>query len=148
MWNKRPLYIGSLLMVALALTGCSSKDDVIPQSDVESEAILDAAMGGGKEARDYRIMTTPQMAGVQPDVDVYELHNSPKPRYQMLPNPTIYIFTPAHLTGKTRSPVPAYITETKMFDRDEYALPGELYPMNAPRYQKGKAVADGMTYQD
>jgi conjugative transfer region lipoprotein (TIGR03751 family) len=144
----RSIAWGSLLITALVLAGCSSKDAVIPESNIKSEDILDAAMGGGKEARDYRIMTTPQMAGVQPDVNVYELHNAPKPRYQTLPNPTLFIFVPAHLTGKARSPVPAYITETKMFDRDEYALPGELYPMSDPRYKKGQAVANDMTYQN
>lgn len=132
----------------VAVTGCSSKDNVIPHSDITSEQILDKAMGGGPEARDYRIMTTPQMAGIQPDLDVYTLHNSPKPRYQLLPNPILYMFVPAHLSGKGRAPVPAYISETHMFDRDEYALPGELYPMNDPRYQSSKDATNKMTYEE
>lgn len=136
----------AVLISLLVLGGCSSKERIIPTSDVSAEQVLDATMGGGH--RDYRIMTTPAMAGVQPDLDVYELHNSPKPRYQLLPNPTLYIFVPAHITGHSRMPVPAYITETKMFDRDEYAMPGELYPMQDARYQAGSRVTDNMTYQD
>lgn len=136
----------AVLISLLVLGGCSSKERIIPTSDVSAEQVLDATMGGGQ--RDYRIMTTPAMAGVQPDLDVYELHNSPKPRYQLLPNPTLYIFVPAHISGNSRMPVPAYITETKMFDRDEYALPGELYPMQDARYQAGTNVTDNMTYQD
>lgn len=136
------------VLISTSLVGCASKDDVIPKSDITAEMVFDQTMGGGPAARDYRIMTTPQMAGVQPELDVYELHNAPKPRYQLLPNPTLFIFVPAHLSGKGRSPVPAYITETKMFDREEYALPGELYPLKDQRYSAGQGVADNMTYQD
>lgn len=136
----------AVLISSVALMGCSSKDRVIPPSDVTSEQVLDNTMGDGQ--RDYRIMTSPQIAGVQPDMDVYELHNSPKPRYRTLPNPTLYIFVPAHLSGGSRMPVPAYITETHMFGRDEYALPGELYPMQDARYSAGQKAADKMTYKD
>lgn len=137
-----------VLISSIGIAGCSSKDSVIPPSDVTAEQVLDATMGGGKADRDYRIMTTPQLSGVQPDVNVYELHNSPKPRYRTLPNPTLYIFVAPHLTGKGRSPIPAYVTETKMFDRDEYALPGEVYPMNDARYKSGQTAADNLNYKD
>lgn len=136
----------AVLISLSALVGCSSKDRVIPPSEVSAEEVLDNTMGDGQ--RDYRIMTSPQIAGVQPDMDVYELHNSPKPRYQTLPNPKLYIFIPAHLSGQSRMPVPAYISETHMFDRDEYALPGELYPLQDARYSAGQKAADHMTYQD
>ncbi len=146
MFNKRITTATIVVLINGVLAGCASKEDVIPKSDITAEMVFDQTMGGGAGARDYRIMTTPQMAGVQPEIDVYELHNSPKPRYQVLPNPTLYIFVPAHLTGKGRSPVPAYITETKMFERDEYALPGELYPLMDVRYDQSTVAADNQNY--
>lgn len=148
MFKQPTVTVAIAVLISLSMAGCSSKDDIIPQSDITAEMVFDQTMGGGTGARDYRIMTTPQMAGVQPDIDVYQLHDAPKPRYQLLPNPTLFIFVPAHLTGKGRSPVPAYITETKMFDREEYALPGELYPLQDARYGQSQAIADNQKYRD
>nr|PMH64577.1 hypothetical protein BCU62_15350 [Enterovibrio norvegicus] len=49
-----------------------------------------------------------------------------RPQFKKLPNPTLYIYTPPKLSEESRLPIPAWMTEFKMFDRDEYALPGEL----------------------
>lgn len=47
--------------------------------------------------------------------------------FPMLPNPQIVIYVPPHFTGKGR-PIPGYTTATKMYDKDEYAMPGEWIP--------------------
>ena len=42
-----------------------------------------------------------------------------------LPNPDIYIYVPPHLATKERIPVPGYTTAVPLYERVEYALPGE-----------------------
>ena len=45
--------------------------------------------------------------------------------FPRLPNPDIYIYVPAHLAAELRVPVPGYTTAVPLYDRVEYALPGE-----------------------
>ena len=44
--------------------------------------------------------------------------------FPVLPNPQLVIYVYPHFTGKGR-PVPGYSTVTRMYDRVEYAMPGE-----------------------
>ena len=50
--------------------------------------------------------------------------------FPRLPNPDVYIYVPAHLATELRIPVPGYTTAVPLYDRVEYALPGEA---EAPR---------------
>ena len=45
--------------------------------------------------------------------------------FPRLPNPDVYIYVPAHLATELRVPVPGYTTAVPLYDRVEYALPGE-----------------------
>ena len=45
--------------------------------------------------------------------------------FPRLPNPDIFIYVPAHLATELRIPVPGYTTAVPLYDRVEYALPGE-----------------------
>lgn len=47
--------------------------------------------------------------------------------FPLLPNPQLVLYVYPHLTSKGR-PVPGYTTVFRMYDRDEYALPGEWIP--------------------
>ena len=46
--------------------------------------------------------------------------------FPRLPNPAIYIYVPPHLATEARLPVPGYATAVPLYDRVEYALPGEM----------------------
>jgi len=45
--------------------------------------------------------------------------------FPRLPNPDVFIYVPAHLATALRIPVPDYTTAVPLYDRVEYALPGE-----------------------
>ena len=45
--------------------------------------------------------------------------------FPRLPNPDIYIYVPPHLATAERIPVPGYTTAVPLYERVEYALPGE-----------------------
>ena len=45
--------------------------------------------------------------------------------FPRLPNPDIYIHVPPHLATEERIPVPGYTTTVPLYERVEYALPGE-----------------------
>ena len=46
--------------------------------------------------------------------------------FPRLPNPDIYIYVPPHLATASRLPVPGYTTAVPLYERVEYALPGEM----------------------
>ncbi len=47
--------------------------------------------------------------------------------FPVLPNPQIVMYVYPHLTEKGR-PVPGYATAFRLYDKDEYAMPGEWIP--------------------
>lgn len=51
--------------------------------------------------------------------------------FPTLPNPTLVMYVDPHLT-EDGHPVPGYTTAFPMFERAEYALPGEAAPLPAP----------------
>ena len=46
--------------------------------------------------------------------------------FPRLPNPDVYIHVLPHLATEERVPVPGYTTAVPLYERVEYALPGEL----------------------
>ena len=113
----------STAVIALLISACASKESVIPQPEHTMQTLYHQSSGG--QQQNLRLLTS--SAATQDDVNVnaYVLHDSPRADFQLLPNPTLFMFVQTHLTADG-SPVPGYITEFKMFERDEYALPGEV----------------------
>ncbi|MDN2483944.1 hypothetical protein [Vibrio agarivorans] len=124
------------------LAGCSSnrvktqeelyQDSVIPQSQRDMKQIYDERSSAGTETNGQVITSDGYMVNkrVATDEEVsvnpYVLNNTAKADFRLLPNPTIYIFFMPSLTRDDRMPRPAWMSEFKLYDRDEYALPGEV----------------------
>ena len=62
--------------------------------------------------------------------------------FPRLPNPDVYIYVPAHLATELRIPVPGYTTAVPLYDRVEYALPGESDAVRSPSEAPPGAIAD------
>ena len=68
--------------------------------------------------------------------------------FPRLPNPDIYIHVLPHLATDERVPVPGYTTAVPLYERVEYALPGELeraVRLLEPGSDAQPARADGTT---
>ena len=46
--------------------------------------------------------------------------------FPRLPNPSLVMYVFPHLAGAERTPVPGYATTFPLYERVEYALPGEV----------------------
>ena len=46
--------------------------------------------------------------------------------FPRLPNPSLVMYVFPHLAGQARTPVPGYATTFSLYERVEYALPGEV----------------------
>lgn len=62
---------------------------------------------------------------------VREAYNELDVHFPRLPNPALVMYVFPHLAGEARVPVPGYATTFPLYERVEYALPGEA-PVRPP----------------
>ncbi|WP_199438341.1 hypothetical protein [Vibrio owensii] len=125
----RILKAAGIVLALFALVGCTSgsvKNRIIPESEktlkeVYSDKINVSASIEGLTA--LKRKPTQEELGFDP----YLQTGADKVKYRKIPNPTLFIYFPPSVSGDSRMPTPGWMTEIKMYDRDEYALPGESY---------------------
>ncbi|PLX61424.1 TIGR03751 family conjugal transfer lipoprotein [Sedimenticola selenatireducens] len=130
--HKPSILITVLGWISLVLGGCAStKDAVLPQDGPSMQTIYQQhiqEMG----ARDP--LTLHETLGGSPVVDADgSLHGYTREAYDeidvifpRLPNPTLVMYLFPHLAGEESAPVPGYVTTFPLYERIEYALPGEV----------------------
>ena len=120
------------LLPLLLLGGCAStKEAVLPQDGPSMRAIYDAHVVE-MAAQDPSVLREALgCRGVRPgegDLAGYsrEAFNELDVRFPRLPNPSLVMYVFPHLAGPEGTPVPGYATTFPMYERVEYALPGEV----------------------
>ncbi len=131
----RPL---AFVWTLVALSACSSLEDQIPQDGPDMEAVYNAYTTG--DTGGYGGADRASSAGVEPATHRALIETSPalmssytrdasnelEGLFKTHPNPTLFMYTRPHLVGRDGIPVPGYTTQFKMFNRDHFALPGEV----------------------
>ena len=129
--RKPSTLIAALGLTSLVLGGCAStKDAVLPQDGPPMKTIYEQhiqEMG----ARDP--LAVREALGNRPIVDgegslhgyTREAHNEIDTIFPRLPNPSLVMYVFPHLASDEQVPVPGYVTTFPMYERVEYALPGE-----------------------
>ena len=124
--------IVTIAWISLALGGCAStKESVLPQDGPSMKAIYDAHFEG--IGADDPLAVRREL-GTRPlgddDVDLAGYSRTARTEletiFPRLPNPTLVMYVFPHLAGSERVPVPGYATTFTLYERVEYALPGEL----------------------
>lgn len=125
----------ALLAMALLLGGCAtSKEELLPHDDRSMLDIWNSETGGGSarqllDAR--RALRRPlSAADVQaaPAVQTGYTRTAANEIYRQfhrLPNPDLLMYVFPHLAGSDPVPVPGYTTLFPLYQRVQYALPGE-----------------------
>ncbi len=124
------------LALATALGGCAtSKDALLVRGDRTMRDIWDAQTAG--QAAPSRLMEARQQ--LRRPLDSAEqharhtaqhaytrtAHNEIQRQFARLPNPDLLMFVFPHLAGADPVPVPGYTTVFPLYQRVQYALPGE-----------------------
>ncbi|MGE0116226.1 MAG: TIGR03751 family conjugal transfer lipoprotein [Steroidobacteraceae bacterium] len=146
--NHRSLCL--IVAGCLGLTACANKQ-VLPDSGPDIQEVYERHIGGMKgaparpptdeeiEAQQKDAETGPRSAvgpavyrpvrDGQADLVDYTRHagNELDQLFPVLPNPQIVMYVFPHFTAKGR-PVPGYSTAFKMYEKEEYAMPGEWIP--------------------
>lgn len=133
----------SLSLLCAALQGCSSASpNVIPATGPDTLAVYMNHTEGGQPDAVKRSETVVdadngevsvrggrQLLDKERDLAGYTRNaaNEIDALFPRLPNPELVIYVFPHINGKGR-PIPGYSTSFLMYEKDEYALPGEVAP--------------------
>ena len=131
-YSISPIVWISLLLPLWLLGGCAgTKDAVLPQDGPPMQAIYNAHLRD-MGARDPTVVrgalgNRPINSGDE-DLHGYtrEAFTELDITFPRLPNPTLVLYVFPHLAGTERTPVPGYTTTFPLYERVEYALPGEV----------------------
>ena len=120
------------LLALLLLGGCAStKEAVLPQDGPSMRAIYDAhvvEMAAQDPSVVREALGCRGVSAGEADLAGYsrEAFNELDVTFPRLPNPSLVMYVFPHLAGPERTPVPGYATTFPMYERIEYALPGEV----------------------
>ena len=124
----------ALLAMALLLGGCAtSKEELLPHNNRIMLDIWNVETGGGaRQLLDARqaLRRPLSAADVQaaPAVQARYTRTAANEIYRQfhrLPNPDLLMYVFPHLAGSDPVPVPGYTTLFPLYQRVQYALPGE-----------------------
>jgi len=134
-WNWiKPLM---LVVAATALVGCAThKDKLLPHNDSTMQDIWQRVDGGNQtvtrqllDARQslHRPLTDAdgQAAPAEQMQYTRTAENEIYRQFQRLPNPDLVMYVFPHLTGTEAVPVTGYTTVFPLYQRVQYAMPGE-----------------------
>jgi len=128
---QNPLILISALGL-ISLAGCAStKEAVLPQ---DGPSMKDIYQGHIQEMNAQDPLSIRQELGNRPiltgDTSLHgytrDAANEIDAIFPRLPNPTLVMYVFPHLAGEESVPVPGYATAFPMYERTEYALPGEV----------------------
>lgn len=121
------------LALTSALAGCTDKAAVLPPEAPTIEAIYAEHFRGdtgadpesARDAQQRPVDVHPVRGPAGAAVDAIEA------RFARLANPVLVLYVYPHLAEAERVPVPGYFTVFPLYERTEYAAPGES-PLAAP----------------
>lgn len=130
----RTLLSALTLILTSIIVGCASKDTMLPVPNQDMRQVYDSHMAGVGNGHTMDTRSTLRRPMVEEDVDLSSYvrteSNQLEAKFRHIPNPTLYMFVAPHLATENDVPIPGYLTEFKMWERDHYALPGEVSDMS------------------
>jgi len=133
-WNWIKSLILALTVVTLA--GCAtSKEKLLPHGEQTMQGIWQQNADSGNQTATRQLLDARQsLRRPLLETDTFETVQIPYTRtaaneiyrqFQRLPNPDLIMYVFPHLTGTEAVPVPGYTTIFPLYQRVQYAMPGE-----------------------
>ncbi|WP_339437584.1 TIGR03751 family conjugal transfer lipoprotein [Pseudomonas sp. EL_65y_Pfl1_R32] len=128
------LKLGAYIVISLIASGCStSKDELLPHGDNTMMDVWDqGASGSGNSTRSRQLLDArqdlrrPLEAGETDNAKfTHTAQNEIYSQFKRLPNPDLVMYVFPHLAGSDPAPIPGYTTVFPLYQRVQYAMPGE-----------------------
>lgn len=125
------IFSAILILISISfLGGCATKDSILPIPSQDMKTVYDTHMKGIGDGKLYDKRSLLRRPMIEDDVLLSDYVRTEKTqlqsKFKKIPNPTMYMFVAPHLASQSEVPIPGYLTEFKMWDRERYALPGEV----------------------
>ena len=128
------LKLGAYIVISLIASGCStSKDELLPHGDNTMMDVWDqGASGSGNSTSSRQLLDARQ--DLRRPLEAGETDNAKFTRtaqneiysqFKRLPNPDLVMYVFPHLAGSDPAPIPGYTTVFPLYQRVQYAMPGE-----------------------
>lgn len=128
------LKLGACIVISLIASGCStSKDELLPHGDNTMMDVWDqGASGSGNSTSSRQLLDARQ--DLRRPLEAGETDNAKFTRtaqneiysqFKRLPNPDLVMYVFPHLAGSDPAPIPGYTTVFPLYQRVQYAMPGE-----------------------
>lgn len=121
----------SFIAAAVLVSGCStSKEKIFPPGDTTIHDVWNKHSDGGakQELIDARSVLRRSINGSQinnQQAYTRTAANEIYSQFQRLPNPDLVMYVYPHLAGSEGAPVPGYSTVFPLYNKVQYAMPGE-----------------------
>ena len=127
-------------LILVALGGCAtSKDALLPRGDSTMLDIWNQETGGSEKHGHAGQQLLDARRGLRRPITGSDLQNAPAvnatytrnatneihSQFHRLPNPDLVMYVFPHLAGTDPAPVPGYTTVFPLYQRVQYAMPGE-----------------------
>lgn len=138
--DTRMRILVTTVLISSVVAGCAiTKDQVLPQDLRSMKTIYDEHFEN-RQKNDATVRQELQKrnsthlpkkearlwpVGVAPDHYVRSASNEIGHLFPRLRNPDLVMFIYPHLAGPEGSPIPGYATVFPMYEKEQYALPGE-----------------------
>lgn len=131
------LKLSACLTIGLLVSACSTnKDELLPHGDRTMMDVWDQGSSGSSSSssrqlldarQDLRRPLQPNQAGALDDNAKFTrtAQNEIYSQFKRLPNPDLVMYVFPHLAGSDPAPIPGYTTVFPLYQRVQYAMPGE-----------------------
>lgn len=128
------------LLVAAVLAGCTtSKEDLLPRGEHTMQQLWQQEAGDGSTGQVARRQLLDARQELRRPLTPADIEAAPmnqvrytrtaateiQRQFRRLPNPDLVMFVFPHLAGTDPVPVPGYSTVFPLYQRVQYAMPGE-----------------------
>lgn len=131
-----------MLLFTFVLSGCStSKDELLPHDDTTMLDVWNTGTGGSisitgnqtsQQLMEARLQLRRSLADAELALQVAsqtsytrQAYSEIVSQFKRLPNPDLVMYVFPHLSGSDPVPVPGYSTVFPLYQRVQYAMPGE-----------------------
>lgn len=134
MSRLRLINYGACLAVALLSTGCAtSKEELLPHGDNTMMDVWEQGSSGSSNSASSRQLLDARLSLRRPLEDgraenvayTRTAQNEIYSQFKRLPNPDLVMYVFPHLAGSDPAPIPGYSTVFPLYQRVQYAMPGE-----------------------
>lgn len=136
--NHARLQMAAVLAMVLLATGCSvNKEKMLPHGDQTMMDVWNAGTTGSAGSSQGRQLVDAR-AELRRPVDTTQARpladnagysrtaqNEIYSQFKRLPNPDLVMYVFPHLAGSDPAPIPGYTTVFPLYQRVQYAMPGE-----------------------